>query len=61
MSLEIEDEEKKLLSHFLQLSVQRKIQGFRLIQESNINNNSDYRNINNGKFSNDQAKNLYSE
>ncbi|OII71268.1 uncharacterized protein cubi_01743 [Cryptosporidium ubiquitum] len=60
MSLEIEDEEKKLLSHFLQLSVQRKIQGFRLRQESNINN-TDYRNSNNRKFSNDEVKNLYSE
>ncbi|EAK88166.1 hypothetical protein [Cryptosporidium parvum Iowa II] len=61
MSLEIDDDDKNLLSQFLQLSVQRKIQGFKLRQELNINTNTDDKNLNNRKFSNIEIKNLYNE
>ncbi|KAH8584042.1 symplekin tight junction carboxy-terminal [Cryptosporidium sp. chipmunk genotype I] len=57
MSLEIDDNDKKLLSHFLQLSVQRKIQGFKFRQELNKNTNTD--DNYNGRFSNIEVKNLY--
>ncbi|CUV06041.1 unnamed protein product [Cryptosporidium hominis] len=61
MSLEIDDDDKNLLSQFLQLSVQRKIQGFKFRQELNINTNTDDKNLNNRKFSNIEIKNLYNE
>ncbi|KAK9172434.1 Symplekin/Pta1, partial [Cryptosporidium meleagridis] len=61
MSSEIDDDDKNLLSQFLQLSVQRKIHGFKLRQELNINTNTDDKNFNNRKFSNIEIKNLYSE
>lgn len=61
MSLEMEDEDRKLLSHFLQLSVQRKIQGFKLRQELDNSASNKDEVMKTRRFSSNQMKNLDSD
>ncbi|KAJ1611357.1 hypothetical protein OIY81_820 [Cryptosporidium canis] len=57
----MEEDDRKLLSHFLQLSVQRKVRGFRLKHDLNISTAEEVKTANTRTFSSKESCNLPSD